>query len=176
MARQRWLVLAGSLALLRLLPACGNLCLNPQPEPPGGGCDKEMSTTGGRDGGPAATAPDARFGVDARISSDSAVDGGPGPSPEDAGVDQAADHADITSDAGLDAAPWDSSDGSDDVSIDSPGDGDAAVSTDAPDESVADAVEGASSDVQDDGASQDAQLDGAKNAVDVELSDVTDGD
>jgi hypothetical protein len=173
MARQRWLVFAGCLALLRLLPACGNLCLNPQPEPPGGGCDNEMSTTGRSDGGNAPVGPDARFGVDARSSSDSAVEGGPGPNPQDAGVDQAADHPDSTSDA----APFDSSDGSNDMSVDSSGDGDAAIATDGPGEGAVDvadgAADGASSDAQDDGASDDAQDDGPKDALDVVVRDGT---
>jgi len=175
MARRRWLALAGCLALLRLLPACGNLCLNPQPEPPGGGCDNEMSTTRGRDAGPASGSPDAGFGADARSSSDSAVEGGT--RPEDAGVDQPVDHADAALDAPSDVAPVDSSDASDDISVDSSADGDAAISTDAPEEVAADigdsTMDGASSDAQDDGASRDAQPDGAKDAPDIGLSDGT---
>ena len=158
MARQRWLVLAGCLALLRLLPACGKQCLNPQPEPPGGGCDNEMSTTGRSDGGPTSIGPDARIAADARSSADSAVEGGPGPSPEDAGVD------------------FDSSDSSDDMSVDSSGDG-VATATDAPDEGAADVADstadGASSDARDDGASNDAQDDGPKDAPDIAVSDGT---
>jgi hypothetical protein len=38
MARVRWLLFAASLALVASLAACGNRCLNPQPEPPTDPC------------------------------------------------------------------------------------------------------------------------------------------
>jgi hypothetical protein len=99
MKRERWLVLAACLAFLRLLPSCANRCLNPQPEPPGDGCEKGINTTAG-DAGRGAGGPDAGSSADAQ-------------------VDQAATSSDVTDDGAKDAA----NETANDVSTDAQDDG-----------------------------------------------------
>lgn len=151
MARERWLFLAASLALLGKLPACSNTCLNPQPEPPGNGCSESHSSrpTAGQDAG----RPDGGAAADARsdLATDARADDGP--SFHDAG-----DQRDAPSDAGTDGAH-------DDAAPEASSDSDAAVSSDAPGDRAADAPDGS----LEDGA--DALDDGTNDALEVPADD-----
>ena len=120
MAPERWLALAGCLTLLCSLPACGNLCLNPQPEPPGsGGCGNAESMAA-RDSGYAPVA-DAMTTAEAGSgrSEDAGRDTPSPPTLTDGGADRQPDRADAASDGGSEAgAPEASSDGNDGTSSD----------------------------------------------------------
>jgi hypothetical protein len=167
MTRERWLVLAGCLALLRLLPACGNACLNPQPEPPGGGCHNESTTGTAHDSGRGSSSPEAgRADANADRSTDAGADGGA--NPIDAGVDQVVEHSDVMSDA-PDAK-------SDDPPVDAAGDpGLADVAVDSPHDDVvtsSDVTEAGKEDVGTaDAAASDAPNDGAEDAPEVAEGD-----
>ena len=164
MARALWLVLAGCLALLPcLLPGCGNTCLNPQPEPPGGGCseaDRGIGT-GRADAGPEFRADGGR---------DSAPDDGEtGDSAPDAATDQREDQAD----AGADGAPRDDAP---ETSTDS----DATSSGDAEDDGAIDPGDAASVDTSSDfageardGTARDSSSDapGTDDAPDAPIGD-----
>ena len=146
MTRERWLALAGCLTLLCSLPACGNLCLNPQPEPPGsGGCGNAESMVA-RDSGYAAIG-DARTAAEAGSgrSEDAGRDTPSPPTLIDGGADRQPDRADAASDGASEAAaPEASSDSNDGTTSDALGDGA---------EDVLDAAAGdTSSDVPNDGA------------------------
>lgn len=165
MTRERWLVLAGCLALLPFFPACANTCLNPQPEPPGGGCNEATSSIRPpNDSGAGNSFLDARSAADAGPdgAGDAALDDRA--NPRDGGADQA-DRADgslddAPDDAADDAAPETSSDGEGGAPSDAPEDG----PDDAPDALPdAGAVDGSSDALIDgaDGVSNDDAGDGS---------------
>lgn len=149
MARRRWLAWAGILAATHVLSACGQLCLNPQPEPPGNDCDKDNATrggsggsTGGAGGSGGMTTSDASVGIDGGgpiISSDggvrSDVSTDAGDSGE-AGSDAGDPSDDATSDTNEEAYEdaRDTSPETPDVAEDSPG------SSDTTDEEIRDGV------------------------------------
>lgn len=140
MTRGRWLVLAGCAALLRLVPACSNTCgnLNPQPEPPGGGCNEaDTRGTGGARADAGTSAPrDASVTADANATADASVDraagddAGDGSNPDEAASDQGEDRIDVGADEGDDvASPEAGPDGDGATSGDAEPDGEVAADT-----------------------------------------------
>jgi len=134
MVRGRWLVFLGCLALLRFLPACTGLCLNPQPEPPGG-CGSADSTGPGGRGGAGGAPADAGAVSDAPIVI-----------VRDASVDAPGEGADAASEADSDAMPIDAPDeATSETSTDVTGD----ATEPSPDTAVDDAADDTDPDAED---------------------------
>jgi hypothetical protein len=129
MARERFLALTGCLLLLGLAQACGDVCLNPQPEPPGKGCGEAFASRQARDAG-FQTITDASVSTDAARDRSSGGDSDGAPTSSDAGIDrEQRDGSDVAADA-----QGDTSDGAaDTMPADVPVDGspDTTVGTDA---------------------------------------------
>ena len=134
MVRGRWLVFLGCLALLRFLPACTGVCLNPQPEPPGG--------CGSADG----TGPAGRGGAGGAPADAGAVSDAPIVIVRDVSVDSPAEGADAASEAGIDTMPIDAPDeATSEASTDVTGD----ATEPSPDTAVDDAADDADPDAGD---------------------------
>ena len=123
MAHRRWLAWAGILAATHVLSACGQLCLNPQPEPPGNDCDKDKAVRGGTGGSTGTGGSGGMTTSDASVG----IEGGGPIISSDAGAS-----ADVSADTGYSGdAGSDTSDGADDATDEEIPDG-GAPDPDAP--------------------------------------------